>query len=1209
MRNIVWRIVLVLIVLAICFFALYPPQQKLRYGKDLQGGTSLIYLVKMPDTVDRTAVLAQTIEVLKNRVNPTGVLDISMQPLGSDRIEIVMPLPNEQVLNLRKEYDAALDELLKLAQVRTSDLDAALQSNQAVAQFGGGGESDRSKQISQLQDLYNKMKSAQQARDEAVQQNVPREELNKLEQSLADAQLDFESLDQQVGKASLERPRVMRMLGLPTVPLVKKDENGKPLRDEHGRDIKGPGERETMLATLKGEFPHLAGQFDKVVAAYDTYQTHRTALDDPEDLMRLLRGAGVLEYHIAVRPGSPEGVSVEELRKQLNDVGPENTDSTIARWYPINELKQWYDPDKPQQLAFLESNPESYFAARGLVGAKYEGQYYMLLYTTRTKSMVHNEEQQWTVEGTGITADQLGRPAVSFSLDNAGGNLMSRLTGQHINEPMAIVLDGQVYSAPNINGQIGKHGIIEGSFTQAELNYLTRVLASGALSARLGEHPLGIQTLGPSVGKDNLARGLKACFLCIVVVGVFMICYYFFFGLVADFALLINGIIIFGVMALMQAAFTLPGLAGVALTIGMAVDANVLIYERIREEIQHSGLDLRNAIRIGYHKAFSAIFDGHVTSLLVSVVLYYTATTEVKGFAITMIIGLSASLFTALFITRLIFNIATDVFGVKHLSMLAMKFPVIQHMMHPNINWIRLRGIFITCSIIATVGSIVLVFMRGADIFDTEFRGGVAATMRTARLDPTNPDSPRKWLAQTGPNGVETRLRKLGQSAEASARATAADTNDPAKRQYAAIMHEIAKATVLTVGETQLNEGVVEAQSFQISVANPKGIEREDTIRDTIVAELVKEFERDLDISKPLQFEGAGSTNHSLYTFPITSGKLGDSISQPQLTDNVDQYKGGVAVVFNNIDPPVQLSDVKSRVDRMRRQPDFSDAAGRITGVVGLRAVDPTNPRKGYTSVAVLVSDDTVNYNKVNFEVWNSRMAAREWKLTSEALQQQSSLEQVSIFSSAVAETLTAGAVVATTMSLLGILVYLWVRFGSIRYASGAIIALVHDVFICLGALALSQMVAGSPIASFLGVDSFRINLDVVAALLTIIGYSVNDTIVILDRIRENRGKLRLATPAIVNASINQTMSRTFLTSGTVLMSVLVLYTIGGPGLRALSFTLLIGLITGTYSTVAIAAPLTIRADQGVRPDPKVPSSPHKASLEKPEPAGTTVPA
>jgi SecD/SecF fusion protein len=199
--------------------------------------------------------------------------------------------------------------------------------------------------------------------------------------------------------------------------------------------------------------------------------------------------------------------------------------------------------------------------------------------------------------------------------------------------------------------------------------------------------------------------------------------------------------------------------------------------------------------------------------------------------------------------------------------------------------------------------------------------------------------------------------------------------------------------------------------------------------------------------------------------------------------------------------------------------------------------------------------------------------------------------------------------VVATTMSLLGILVYLWVRFGSIRYAAGAIIALVHDVIISLGALALSQVIAGSTVASFLLIDGFRIDLDVVAALLTIIGYSVNDTIVILDRIRENRGKLRLATPAIVNASINQTLSRTFLTSGTVMMSVIVLYAIGGPGLRGLSFCLIVGLISGTYSTLAIAAPLVIRADEGPRVEPKVPATPHKAALEKPEPAGTTVPA
>ncbi|MEE8458658.1 MAG: protein translocase subunit SecF, partial [Phycisphaerales bacterium] len=163
-------------------------------------------------------------------------------------------------------------------------------------------------------------------------------------------------------------------------------------------------------------------------------------------------------------------------------------------------------------------------------------------------------------------------------------------------------------------------------------------------------------------------------------------------------------------------------------------------------------------------------------------------------------------------------------------------------------------------------------------------------------------------------------------------------------------------------------------------------------------------------------------------------------------------------------------------------------------------------------------------------------------------------------------------------LCLLGILVYIWVRFGSLRYSAAAIIALLHDVCVAMGMLAASAWIATTAVGSFLLVEDFRIDLGVVAALLTIIGYSLNDTIVILDRIRENRGKLPIPTADIVNRSINQTISRTVLTSVTTLVAVTIMYSAGGSGIRSFSYTLLVGLVVGTYSSVAIAAPLVVRS-------------------------------
>jgi hypothetical protein len=332
------------------------------------------------------------------------------------------------------------------------------------------------------------------------------------------------------------------------------------------------------------------------------------------------------------------------------------------------------------------------------------------------------------------------------------------------------------------------------------------------------------------------------------------------------------------------------------------------------------------------------------------------------------------------------------------------------------------------------------------------------------------------------------------------------------------ILHEMGNASVLTVGQTEVRGGVVHGPSYQIKVASPKGLSEEETTTDVVVAAIVSEFGDQLDITRPLSFAGVGSEEHAERTRPVTRDKLGDNIDEPRALDRVSEYLGGVAVVVEEIDPPVTLDDVAKRISRMRAQPDFANCVGRDVAVFGLEVGDPADPGRGYRSVAVVVYDQLLSSFDVDFDLWDRELARTEWQLVSQALQRQTSLEQVSGFSSAVAETLSAKAIVAVALSLLGILVYIWVRFGSLRYSAAAIVALVHDVSIALGLLALTAWVGGTTISSALLVEEFRIDLGVVAALLTIIGYSLNDTIVILDRIRENRGKLPIPTRDIVTA-------------------------------------------------------------------------------------------
>lgn len=249
-------------------------------------------------------------------------------------------------------------------------------------------------------------------------------------------------------------------------------------------------------------------------------------------------------------------------------------------------------------------------------------------------------------------------PVVYMEMSSDGAADWARITGSNINKQIAIVLDNVVYSAPVVRSKItGGSSEIEGMANIQEAKLLEIVLKAGALPA-----PLTIieeRTVGPSLGEDSIQKGLYSSIIALILVAIFIIVYYRFAGSVANLALLFNMLVVFGVMASFQATLTLPGIAGLILSIGIAVDSNVLIYERIREELA-LGKPIKTAIEIGYKKAFSAIFDGHVTSIITAIVLYQFGTGPIQGFALTLLIGLIANLFTAVVMTRIVFDIMTD---------------------------------------------------------------------------------------------------------------------------------------------------------------------------------------------------------------------------------------------------------------------------------------------------------------------------------------------------------------------------------------------------------------------------------------------------------------------------------------------------------------------------------------------------------------------
>lgn len=253
-----------------------------------------------------------------------------------------------------------------------------------------------------------------------------------------------------------------------------------------------------------------------------------------------------------------------------------------------------------------------------------------------------------------VQKGQVNEPVISFALTPDGAPKFGALTGQNVGRRLAIVLDNKIVSAPNIKSQITDEGVIEGSFTQQQAADLALVLRSGSLPASLTT--LEERTVGPSLGRDSIRQGFTATAIGFVLLVLAIIAYYKGAGVNAILALLLNLVILLGMMAYFRAALTLPGIAGIILTLGMAVDSNVLVFERIREELRE-GKTVRASIDQGFARAFATIIDTHLTTIISALFLFQFGTGPIKGFAVTLLIGLAASVFTAFFVSRIIFDL------------------------------------------------------------------------------------------------------------------------------------------------------------------------------------------------------------------------------------------------------------------------------------------------------------------------------------------------------------------------------------------------------------------------------------------------------------------------------------------------------------------------------------------------------------------------
>jgi preprotein translocase subunit SecD len=339
-------------------------------------------------------------------------------------------------------------------------------------------------------------------------------------------------------------------------------------------------------------------------------------VDDPERVKKLIKNTAFLEFRLVAYPAGGGGVGSRE------------------------EILGSYSGNLPQNLEIMGG------AIRNDQGQTVGRQYYAV----ERRPVITGRDLKNARPGLG----EFNQPVVNFYLTHEGGQTFAEATGANVGKGLAIVLDGNVITAPRINSRIADSGIIEGSFTRQEVEDLSTVLRSGALPAAITY--LEERAVGPSLGQDSIDRGLKAGLLGLGLVVMTMLLVYKLTGINAIVALGLNIVILFGALAYFNATLTLPGIAGIVLTIGMAVDANVLIFERIKEELRH-GRTVKSAVDAGFGKALSSVVDANITTLIAALFLIQFGTGPIRGFAVTLSIGILASLFTAIFVSRWLFDL------------------------------------------------------------------------------------------------------------------------------------------------------------------------------------------------------------------------------------------------------------------------------------------------------------------------------------------------------------------------------------------------------------------------------------------------------------------------------------------------------------------------------------------------------------------------
>ena len=785
--------------------------------------------------------------------------------------------------------------------------------------------------------------------------------------------------------------------------------------------------------------------------------------------------------------------------------------------------------------------------------------------------------------------DQNGNPAVSFIFNTQGAFKFGQLTGTHLPNQsgarysLGILLDSVLQSSPTLRTKISDQGIIEGSMSQEEVDELVGILNAGSLPAALNKTPISRAQISPTLGQLTVEQGQRALYISLVLVAIFMALYYRFAGFVSWLGLAANMLLIVGSMVLIKGAFTMPGLAGLVLTVGMSVDANVLIYERIREELAR-GAGLRMAIRNGFSRASTAIFDSNITNLITGIVIYKIAPDSVKGFGVTLVLGILMSVYTAVFLTRIVFDVAERRGWIKSL-------PMRQLIGETHVDFLSLRWACITGSAIFIAVGLAAAFNRGSDLFDIDFTGGSSITMvlkedkkmSFAEVNEVLQKSPlaasNLSLVEVNDTDTQYRVTTINDDVVEVESILAKEFGDRLETYHVDVIdvttlpgNAPAAGTNATSQVRPSLPGLLSPLSYvsllqQAEPATEESAEpaEPETPASEPVAEPAAEPAGEAAETAPAAKEDAPAAEPAAEA-PAAVEPVSES---PAAATAADAFVGGTSAKLKFAETGEDASGVSyDSLERMVE--DALKAAGHVDD-------------KQRVTVAYQISNPDYQSGSIRpYELWDVKLAlpADQAGVVFEKLAAATNSQPIFPLSnkigSRVAGRMAADAIAAIVLCLAGIIAYVWFRFHGVIYGLAAVAALIHDVLVALGVVAMSSYFVdfADPLADALLVEKFQINLTLVAAFLTIIGYSLNDTIVIFDRIREVKGKSPRLTAEMINLSVNQTLARTILTSLTTVTSTIVLYIFGGAGIHAFAFTLLVGFIAGCYSTIFIANPV-----------------------------------